>query len=80
MSKRKIRQQPLWKVAIRFGLIFIVVVMIIQLIWELFSSGNLQAIPESFLNGQWITYVLSKIIIGVVYGIVMAFFTKRNAR
>ena len=80
MKKRKIRKEPLWKLALRFSLIFILVVILIQLVWEFFSAGNLQAIPKSLENGQWITYVLSKIIVGVVYGIVMAYFTKRNAK
>ncbi len=79
MSKRKLRQTPLWKLALRFGLVFIVVVAIIQLVWEFFSSGNLQAVSNAFQNGQWITYVLSKIILGLVYGFVMAYFTKRKA-
>ena len=80
MKNRKILKEPFWKLAIRFGLIFILVVVIIQLIWEFFSSGNLTAIFESFKNGQWITYVLSKLIVGSVYGIVMAYFTKKNAK
>ncbi|HIP47641.1 MAG TPA: hypothetical protein EYG92_01560 [Lutibacter sp.] len=80
MKKRKILKEPFWKLAIRFGLIFIVVVVIIQLIWEFFSSGNLNSVSESLKNGQWITYVISKVIVGGVYGVVMAYFTKRNAK
>ena len=80
MSKRSIRKEPFWRLTIRFGIVFIIVVIIIQLIWEFFSSGNLKAIPESIQNGQWITYILSKLIIGIVYGVTMAYFTKRNAK
>lgn len=80
MSKRSIRKEPFWRLALRFGILFIIVVIIIQLIWELISSGNLQAISESLHNGQWIVYVVSKLILGLVYGVTMAFFTKRNAK
>jgi len=79
MSKRKIVKEPFWKLALRFGTVFILVVVIIQLAWEFFSSGNLNKISESLDNGQWISYTFSKVIVGMVYGIVMAFFTKRNA-
>lgn len=80
MSKRKIRLEPFWKLALRFGLIFILVVVIIQFIWTFFSSGNLNFISESLHNGQWVTYLISKLLIGVVYGVVMAYFTKKNAK
>ena len=79
MSKRKIRKTALWKLALRFGVIFIVVVVIIQLIWEFFSSGNLNAINISFKNGHWVTYLISKLLLGLVYGFTMAYFTKKNA-
>lgn len=80
MSKRAIRKEPFWQLTLRFGIVFIIVVIIIQLIWEFFSSGNLKAIPESIDNGYWVTYVISKTIIGAVYGVTMAYFTKRNAK
>ena len=80
MSKRNIRREPFWRLSLRFGIVFIIVVIIIQLIWELFSSGNLNVISESIQNGKWIVYTISKLILGIVYGVTMAFFTKRNAK
>jgi len=80
MSKRALKKVPLWKLALRFGSIFIIVVIIIQLIWEFFSSGNLQAINESFQLGYWVTFIISKLILGLVYGFTMAYFTKRKAK
>jgi hypothetical protein len=80
MSKSTLLKVPLWKLALRFGLIFVFVVILIQLIWEFFSSGNLQAITKSIEDGYWVTYVISKVFIGVVYGFIMAYFTKRNAK
>jgi len=80
MSNRKILKEPFWRLALRFGVLFIIVVIIIQLIWELFSSGNFKAISESFQNGKWLPYTISKIILGIVYGVTMAFFIKRKAK
>jgi hypothetical protein len=80
MSKKDIRKEPTWRLALRFGVIFIIVVIIIQAIWEFFASGNLNAVTESIDNGQWVSYVISKIVLGVVYGFTMAYFTKKNAK
>lgn len=80
MSNRDIRKEPFWRLAIRFGIIFIIVVIVLQLIWEFFSSGNLNAIPDSFQNGKWLPYTISKIVLGTVYGVTMAFFMKRKAK
>jgi len=80
MSKRDIQNEPFWRLAIRFGIVFIIVIIILQLIWELFSSGNLTAISESFNNGKWLPYTISKVVLGLVYGVTMAFLMKRKAK
>lgn len=80
MSKRSIRKVPLWRLALRFGVIFIIVVLLIQLVGEFVSSGNLNAITASLQNGKWVVFTISKVILGVVYGFTMAYFTKKNAK
>lgn len=80
MSKRDIRNVPFWRLATRFGFVFIVVVVVLQLIWELFSSGNLTAVSESFNNGKWLPYTISKVVLGLVYGVTMAFLMKRKVK
>ncbi len=80
MSNRAIRNEPFWRLALRFGLVFVIVVIIIQLIWEFFSAGNLHVVTESFENGNWISYTISKIVLGIVYGVTMAFLMKRKAK
>ncbi len=79
MPSKRLKNEPTWRLALRFGIVFIVVVILIQTIWEFVSSGNLKAIPQSFENGQWIEYIISKLVIGTVYGFTMAYFTKKQA-
>ena len=80
MNKRDIRDEPFWRLAVRFGVVFIVVVVILQLIWELFSSGNLTAVSESFDNGKYLPYTISKVVLGLIYGVTMAFLMKRKVK
>ncbi len=79
MSKHNIRE-PFWKTALRLGIFFIIVVLLIELIWELLSSGNLNAIRSSFDDGTWINYAISRLIIGIVYGLTMAYYLRKNAK
>jgi len=74
----KFKNVPFWQLALKLGLIFILIVMFIQLIWEWIKVGNLSFITDGFNNGEWVNYVGSKLILGFVYGIVSAFFLKRN--
>lgn len=80
MSKRQIRKVSFWRLALRFGIIFIVIVSIIQLVFKLFKTGSLDSISESIQNGEWLIYVISHIILGAAYGIAMAWYTKYNAK
>ncbi len=80
MKKHDIQKEPLWRLALQFGIVFIVIVVMIQFVWEVFESGNTKAITESFHNGKWINYLITKILIGVVYGFTMAWYTKKNTK
>lgn len=79
MSNRKLKDVPLWSLALRLGIVFILIVMFIQLIWEWITSGNLNRIKDSFNNGTWKSYAISRFLLGTVYGLVTAYFLKREA-
>lgn len=79
MSKYIIRE-PFWKTALRLGIFFLIVVLLIELIWELLSSGNLNALQTSLDDGTWINYTVSRLIIGIVYGLTMAYYLHKNAK
>ena len=63
---------------IRFSIIFLIVVMAIEMIFELFRSGNLQAVVHSFNDNTWLTYILIKLVIAIVYGVLMAYLTRKR--
>lgn len=63
---------------IRFSVLFLIVVMAIELIFEWFKSGNLNAVSRSFENNSWLTYILIKLVIALVYGILMAYLTRKR--
>ena len=80
MSNRKIRNAPFWKLAVRSGIIFMIVVVIIRIIMTVFKEGNLNNVSKSLTDGSWVQSVLNLLIIGVVYGVTMTFIQKNNAK
>ncbi len=79
MQNRNLKNIPLWKLALRLGIVFILIVMFIQFFWEWIKTGNLNFFTEAFKNGNWLSYTVSRIILAVVYGLVSAYFLKHNA-
>ncbi|ANW97003.1 hypothetical protein AXE80_12240 [Wenyingzhuangia fucanilytica] len=77
---KKIANTPLWKLAIRFMISFGFILAIVFIAAELFKSGNLNAISESFKDGSWVPFVTTRAAIIVGYGFVMAFLTKSKAK
>jgi hypothetical protein len=80
MQNRNLKNMPLWKLALRLGIVFILIVMLIQFFWEWIKTGNLGFFAEAFKNGNWIYLIpYSKLILATVYGLTSAYFLKRNA-
>ncbi len=65
---------------IRFSVIFILVVMAIEIIFQLFKSGNLNAVIDSFNDNTWIAYIAMKFSIAIVYGVFMAYLTQKRLK
>lgn len=77
------KQQELpsfWSLVIRFSVIFVVIVMAIEIVFELIKKGNLNAISESFNDFTWFYYLVIKIIIGLAYGLFMAYLTLKRLK
>lgn len=79
MQNRNLKNMPLWKLALRLGIVFILIVMLIQFFWEWIKTGNLRFFTDAFKNGYWITFTIFKIILATVYGLTSAYLLKRNA-
>ncbi|MGB2128859.1 MAG: hypothetical protein ACPHXR_05210 [Flavicella sp.] len=79
MSKN-ILNIPFWKLALRYSLVFIVVIAVLLTIISLIENGNFNAIKQSINDGSWKSYAINRIVLAVVYGVAMAFFSKRKAR
>lgn len=83
MANKKIQavaESPLWKLALRFMISFGFILAIVFTAAELFKHGNLNAIPESFKNGTWITFIGIRLTVIVAYGFIMAYLTKNKAK
>ncbi|MBS3993399.1 MAG: hypothetical protein KGZ87_06765 [Bacteroidetes bacterium] len=61
-----------WSLVIRFSAIFVIIVIIIEMIFELIKVGNLDAVSVSFNDFTWLKYLAIKLIIGIAYGLFMA--------
>ncbi|MGY5351939.1 hypothetical protein ACXGQW_05170 [Wenyingzhuangia sp. IMCC45533] len=77
---QKVAETPIWRLAIRFMISFGAILAVVLTAAELIRNGNLNAIPESFSNGTWITFVGIRLVVITGYGFVMAFLTKRKAK
>jgi len=80
MSKRQLRKESFLKLTLRFGGIFMLVVVIIQVLLELFRSGNLKAVSKSIDDGTWVQNIINLLIIGIVYGVTTTLIKKNTAK
>ena len=81
MSKKQtINEAPLWKVALTFSIPFIFILLIVLTAAELFKSGNLNAISNSFKDGSWLPFITIRITVATAYGFIMAFLKKSRTK
>ena len=78
-TTKKVSETPLWKLAFRFMFSFGFLLTIVLVAAELIKTGNLNAITESFHNGQWLPFLGIRLSVIFIYGFAMAFMTKKRA-
>ena len=75
---------PFWKVALRFSISFLFLLTLFLTGVAYFKAESYRvfadAIDASIASGKWISVVLSKVAIGIVYGIAMAYFSRNKAK
>lgn len=79
MSK-KILEIPFWKVALRFTVVFLIVIAIMMAVIQFMQYRNFDAVSESLEDGTWLSYVLKKVAIAIVYGVSMTYFSRRREK
>lgn len=77
---QNILEVPFWKVALRFTVSFLVLLTLVLTGATYFKNGNLEAINESVADGTWTQFVLTRVAIGIVYGVAMTYFSRRRAK
>lgn len=77
---KAIKLPSYWSLVLRFSTIFVLVVIVIELIFELIKAGNLNAVSESFNDFTWLKYLAIKLIIGFAYGLFMARITRNRLK
>ncbi|GEM_PF-2993381 len=78
MKKNNLKNVPLWKIAIRLGLIFILVLSLIRFFWNWIESGNLTFLKAGIESGKWVSYLISNVIGGLIYGFSMGYYFKNQ--
>lgn len=74
---------PFWKVAIRFSVSFLVLLAVFLTGVSYFKAESYEtftaAIDASIADGSYISFAASKVAIAIVYGIAMAYFSRKKA-
>ena len=69
-----------WKLAGRFSIIFILVISMLLTGMSYIENGSFEGITTSLDDGSWKKYTLNRVVLAIVYGAAMAFFSRRKAR
>jgi len=71
------KNQPFFKLTIRFGLVFLVVVTIIKIVMAIFNTGSIAGmVNEYFSKDVWQQFVLIQLVMSAIYGLFMAGYYK----
>ena len=71
------KSQPFFKLVLRFGLIFLVVITVLKIVFGIFKAGGISGmIDQYFLEDRWLQFVKIQLIISAVYGLFMAGYYK----
>ena len=71
---RKIRETPVWKLALRFSLVFFVFTATIKIFWSLLSKDT----SVYFKTEEFKMYMIAIAVFSLVYGFLMAFMQKQK--
>lgn len=71
------KNKSFFKLAVRFGLVFLVVVSMIKIVMAIFNTGSIAGmVNEYFSKDTWQQFVLIQLVISAIYGLFMAGYYK----
>lgn len=71
------KNKSFFKLAVRFGLVFLVVVSMIKIVMAIFNTGSIDGmVNEYFSKDTWQQFVLIQLVISAIYGLFMAGYYK----
>ena len=71
------KNQSFLKLALRFGLVFLVVVSIIKIVMAIFNTGSVAGmVNEYFSPDTWQKFVVIQVVMSAIYGLFMAGYYK----
>ncbi|SNR81446.1 hypothetical protein [Lutibacter flavus] len=71
------KDQSFIKLALRFGIIFLVVVSIIKIVMSIFTNGGVSGMrDEYFSKDTWQQFAKIQLMISAIYGVFMAGYYK----
>jgi len=71
------KNEPFLKLALRFGLIFLIVISIIKIIFSIFNNGGIDAMVAEFFSADtWLLFVKMQLMMSAIYGLFMAGYYK----
>jgi len=71
------KNQSFFKLALRFGLIFLVVVSLVKILISIFKHGSFsEMVAEYFSPENFQQFILIQVVISLIYGVFMAGYYK----
>ena len=71
------KSQPFFKLALRFGLIFLAVITILKFVISIFKTGGISGmVDQYFSEDKWLQFVKIQLVISAIYGLFMAGYYK----
>ncbi len=71
------KSQPFFKLVLRFGLIFLVVITVLKIVIGTFKEGGISGmVDQYFYEDRWLQFVKIQLVISAIYGLFMAGYYK----
>ncbi len=80
MLKAIISSKKYWITVCFIGLGFVIVFSVVEHIMQYGGIALDSFVEEKINNGQWIRYVVSRLIGGLVYGMIMGYYFEQKKR